>query len=194
MSWAHALVFTGHMIDRADRKTPRLPAIAETRARAAIRAAIVAIAWEREGETLGLAAAANGGDLLFHEVCGELGIVTRVMLGVPVEEFLAESVAPAGADWVRRYRALLAKRGPDGVRAMGPGDGLLEGATDNVWARANCWMAEQAVAEAPERALLALWDGSVGDGPGGTEHFVRLAERQGIRFLPPIATQALLEG
>ena len=27
--------------------------------------------------------------------------------------------------------------------------------------------------------LLALWDGTMGDGPGGTEHMIRLAKANG---------------
>ena len=52
---------------------------------------------------------------------------------------------------------------------MGDGDGLIEGPTENVWQRVNFWMVEEAVALAPERTLIALWDGKGGDGPGGTD-------------------------
>ena len=191
--FAHALLFTGHMIDRTDRKRPRFPAWAEGRARAAILASVAAIVFARPGLTVGLAAAASGGDLLFHEVCAELGIPTRILLGLPADEFLAASVAPAGPDWVRRFHALLAARGPQNLRIMGTHDGLLEGETDNIWQRANLWMIEEAAALAPERVLLALWDGASGDGPGGTEHFVQIAPEFGVRVAPPIQMQALLQ-
>src|SRR5579859_1514360 len=78
--FAHALLFSGHMIDQADRKQPRFPASTEGRARQAIHAAIAGIEWEHPGNTVGLAGGASGGDLLFHECCRELGILTRVML------------------------------------------------------------------------------------------------------------------
>jgi hypothetical protein len=74
---------------------------------------------------------------------------------------------------------------------MEGGDGLLEGATDNVWQRANLWMIEKASSLAPERALLALWDGKTGDGPGGTEHFLRIAGQCGVRILPVIPMEAI---
>lgn len=189
--FAHALLFTGHMIDRADRKLPRFPAWAEGRARAAIHAAIASIEWKHPGTTIGLAGGASGGDILFHECCEELGIATHVLLALSADAFEQQSVAPAGHGWVERYHSLLEKAGA-ALHIMQPRDGLLEGATDNVWQRANLWMIEQAGRLATERALLALWDGKVGDGPGGTEHFLEVARGYGIRVLPPIMMESVL--
>jgi hypothetical protein len=190
--FAHALLFTGHMIDKADRKEPRFPAWAEGRARKAIRDAVAAIPWTQPGPTIGLAAAASGGDLLFLEVCAELGIPTRMMLALPMEEFLAESVAPAGPDWVRRFNAMVERHSPESIRIMGKTNGLLEGENGNIWLRANLWMIEVAVELAPERSLLALWDGKAGDGPGGTDHLVQAALKLDIRVAPPISMRMVL--
>src|SRR4051794_5102169 len=84
--FAHALLFTGHMIDSADRKEARFPARAERRARASIHAAIKHLEWRQAGSTVGLAGGASGGDLLFHECCEELGIPTRVLLALAEDE------------------------------------------------------------------------------------------------------------
>ena len=191
LKFAHALLFTGHMIDRADRAEPRFPASAEDRARHAIHTAIAAVQWMRPGATVGLAAAASGGDLLFHECCEDLGIPTRVLLALPPEEFEAESVAPAGPRWMRRFHAVLRKAGPD-LLVMESKNEPLDGDNTNVWQRANLWMIQQATRIAPECAMLALWDGKAGDGPGGTEQFLELARRSGIRVLEPIQMQSLL--
>ena len=192
--WAfrHAMLFTGHMIDQAGRAHARFPASAESRVRSAIHDAIAAIPWSQSGTTIALAGAASGGDLLFHECCEELGIATMVLLALPRDEFGAASVAPAGPGWVKRYHALLDRTPPDRLHVMESGDGLLEGATDNVWQRANLWMFEKASALAPELALLALWDGKTGDGPGGTEHFLQAARQRGVRILPVISMEAIL--
>ena len=189
-SFAQALLFTGHMIDAPGRKPSRFPASAEGRAREAIHAAVLGL---RHDATVGIAAGASGGDLLFHEVCAELGIPTRLFLALPLEEFIAKSVAPAGAEWVQRFDALVERLGPENVRVMGQSDGLAEGPTDNIWQRVNFWMAEQAVALAPQRTLIALWDGQGGDGPGGTEHFVAAAPSYGIHVAPVIQMQTLLD-
>jgi hypothetical protein len=188
-SFAQSLLFTGHMIDAAGRKVERFPARAEVRARAAIYDAVLGL---RREATVGVAAGASGGDLLFHEVCAELGIPTRLYLALPAEEFIAKSVAPAGVDWVRRFEALVERLGVGNVFVMGEADGLAEGPTENVWQRANFWMVEEAVALAPERTLIALWDGKGGDGPGGTEHLVTAAPGYGVRVAPVIGMQGLV--
>jgi hypothetical protein len=191
--YAHALLFTGHMIDRADRKQPRFPASAERRVRDAIREAISAVTWTNPGSTIALAGGASGGDLLFHECCEELGIPSRVLLPMPPREFEAASVAPAGPVWVERFHALLERADPDRIQVMRRGDGLIEGDTANLWQRATLWMIEEAASIAAEQALLALWDGKAGDGPGGTAHFLAIAAQAGIGVLPVIAMQTLLE-
>ena len=191
--FGHVLIFTGHMIDQADRQQARFPAWAEGRAREAIKAAIAIIEWVHPGKTVGLAGGASGGDLLFHECCEELGIPTRLLLALAPPLFVESSVAPAGKGWIDRFRERLEKAG-NALQVMQSGDGVLEGVTDNMWQRANLWMIEEAGRLAPERALLALWDGKAGDGPGGTEHFLEVAGRYGIRILPPIAMQAVLQG
>jgi hypothetical protein len=180
------------MIDQADRPTPRFPASAANRARGAICQAIENIVWARPGSTIALAGAASGGDLLFHECCEELGIPARVLLALPPDEFLAASVSPSGPEWERRFHSLLARAGSN-LCLMPPGETWPEGAAaDDLWQRANLWMIDQATGLAPERALLALWDGKAGDGPGGTEYFLRAAEESGIRVLPIISTPSLL--
>ena len=141
---------------------------------------------------MGVAGGACGGDLLFHECCEELGISTRVLLALPPDEFEEISVAPAGLGWVRRFRKLLKNAGA-GVQVMREEDGLREGATGNVWQRANLWMIEEASRVAGECALLALWDGKAGDKAGGTEHFIEAARARGIRVLPPIEMGVLLQ-
>lgn len=191
--FAHSLLFTGHMVDSAGRKQPRFPAWAEGRAFEAIRNAIEALPWTQPGPTIGIAGAASGGDLLFHEACAQLGISTRILLALPIDEFLAASVAPAGPDWVRRFHAVVDKRGPESFQIMGERNGLLEGETENAWQRANLWMIEEGLALAPERSLLALWDGKAGDGPGGTGHLVRAAFKFGVRVAPLIQMQMLLK-
>jgi hypothetical protein len=191
--YAHALLFTGHMIDRPDRKQPRFPASAEGRVRNAIREAISAVRWTNPGSTIALAGGASGGDLLFHECCEELGIPSRVLLPMPPREFEAASVAPAGPVWVERFRALLERAGPDRIQVMKRGTGLIEGDTANVWERATLWMIEEAMSISAEQALLALWDGKAGDGPGGTAHFLAIAAQARIGVLPVIAMQTLLE-
>jgi hypothetical protein len=197
LRYGHVILFTGHMIDTPGRKLPRLPARAEAAAQDAIHTALQAIlaADPLPQKTVGIAGGASGGDILFHEQCVQLGVPTLLRLALPVEDYIAASVAPAGELWVRRFRAILARLGPAATRVLDDRivlpESLTGGATLNVWQRTNLWMVDEALALAPERTLLALWDGHPGDGPGGTEHLVRSAPGFGIRVAPVIPTQSL---
>src|SRR4029077_19556428 len=79
------LLFTGHMVDSADRKTPRFPrtAAAEAEARRLIRESIEKERTLEAGLLVGVAGGACGGDILFHEVCADMGIETRLLLALP---------------------------------------------------------------------------------------------------------------
>ena len=77
------LLFAGHMIDAPDRKSLRFPADKESLARKEIKDAIVKEMNTAPGVSCGYAGGASGGDILFHEVCAELGIPTRLYLAIP---------------------------------------------------------------------------------------------------------------
>jgi hypothetical protein len=190
--FAQSVLFTGHMIDAADREEARFPPQAEGAARIAIKASVLQLRDRGRIPMVGIAGGASGGDLLFHEVCAELGVATRLRLALPLEEFIAISVAPAGESWVQRFLTLVKQLGPGNVRVMSENDGRKHEAAEDFWSRANLWMIEAAVSLAPQRTLLALWDGKGGDGPGGTEHLVSVAPNYGIRVAPLITLQPLL--
>ena len=59
------------------------------------------------GSILGIAGGANGGDTLFLEVCGELGIKTEMLLALPENQFIEASVDNDDKSWLRRFHAQL---------------------------------------------------------------------------------------
>jgi hypothetical protein len=174
MAKPRILLFTGHRIDDPSRKKPRFPPDQEEVAREAIRTAILQ---ERTLAPLayGIAGGASGGDILFHEVCAELGLPTRLDLALPRDRYVLHSVQPAGAKWVERFDRLYRQHPETRV--------LTETETDDVWQRANLWMLESALAdEDKDLTVLALWDGEdQGDGSGGTGDLVRRARERGAR-------------
>jgi len=181
------LVFTGHQIDQAGRRVSRFPADKEGMARDAIRATVVAEkAAAGAVPVVGLAGGASGGDILFHEVCQELGIPTELYLALPRDQYIVESVLPGGADWVGRFDALY-KRLPH--RVLQPSKDLprwLSNKADyGVWQRSNRWLLYNGLAAAgrggEDVTLIALWDRKGGDGPGGTEDMVQQATALGVR-------------
>jgi hypothetical protein len=198
-TFQHAILFTGHMIDAPGRAHPRFPARAEPAARAAIHNALEALLAAHPGPTMGIAGAASGGDILFHEACFKLAIPTHLYLALPIDRYLEASVVPAGPSvtgnsWIERFHAITARLGSavhvldDSVILPGT---LTRGKPLNIWARTNLWMVSEAISLAPHRSLLALWDGRSGDGPGGTEHLVSVAPTLGIDVAPIIPTQSL---
>ena len=181
----HYLLFTGHMVDRENRQDPRFPSSQEATARAAIKEAVRKEKEAISGPLQGLAGGACGGDILFHEVCEELSIPTELYLALPAEQFCKESVQFAGPGWIHRFHYLVNKL-PDLILSDTKElpKWLQKKKDYNIWVRNNLWMLESALVNGGANlTLIALWDGKGGDGPGGTEHMVRLAEEKGARII-----------
>jgi len=172
------VLFTGHRIDAPGRAEPRFPAQHEAAALRLIEAAVDdAIARAGDRPLLGISSCANGGDILFLETCQGRGIETEIYLAKDVPDFLADSVADGGPQWVERFHALIEAR---------PTHVLAEDTTSDldVYSRTNQWMLEAALADVPESAtLIALWDGKAGDGPGGTQDMVERARSAGAQVV-----------
>ncbi len=179
----HYLLFTGHMIDAAERTTPRFPAGKEIAIKTKIKEAIQQEIITAGSPVTGIAGGACGGDILFHEVCAELGIPSKLFLAIPREQFIKNSVAFAGPGWVSRLDSLIRKL-PVFVLADSeilPG-WLRKKPGYDIWKRNNLWQLHAALSNGGLHiTLLALWDGKSGDGPGGTEHLVSEARQKGAR-------------
>jgi SMODS and SLOG-associating 2TM effector domain 1/Protein of unknown function (DUF4231) len=186
----HPLVFSGHMIDAPDRPHPRFPADQEEAAREQIMHAIHEIAVAaagRQEQIIGMAGATDGGDLLFHEVCAELGIDTEVFL--PVPELTYRATAMSGQPgWAERYHGVLSRakeHNDEAMHILARSDTLpswLQGKRDySTWQRNNRWILHHAWATttADRVTVLALWNGEEGDGPGGVADMVAAAQARG---------------
>ena len=181
----HTLLFTGHMIDQKGRATPRFPANKEAGARQAIQDIVLQEQKKISGPLIGLAGGACGGDILFHEVCNELGIPTQLLLALPRDQFLNESVQFAGANWVDRfnklYNVLLTEVLADSQELP---NWLQKKPNYSFWERNNVWLLYKALVNGGQcMTLLALWDGKPGDAGGGTEHMVNQAQARGAKTI-----------
>jgi tetratricopeptide (TPR) repeat protein len=176
------VLFSGHMIDNpADRgpgkaKPARFPAGSAEAASARISAALDAIA--ANAGDLGLCGGACGGDLLFAEACLKRGMRLEVRLAQPEAEFLAKSVTFADPDhrWERSFAAVTSNPAtlvltmPDELGPAPEGVDLHD--------RCNRWMLNSALSRGLRRvSFITLWDGTPGDGPGGTEDMVELVRK-----------------
>ena len=179
------ILFTGHRIDAPDRQKPRFPSDREDHARAMILAAVSGEKEKATGKLLGISGGASGGDILFHEVCAELDIPSRMYLVLPKNEYIKASVADGGPGWVERFKRLFEQMQPEILSESGELPRWLRAKKDySIWQRSNLWMLHSALAISNDHlTLIALWNGEVGDGPGGTEDMVTRAQDRGATFI-----------
>ena len=193
---SRVLLFTGHMIDAPGRVPARFPptGAAERRARELIRQAVQAERALEDGQIVGIAGGACGGDILFHEICAELGIETRLFLALPRADFCRESVQHGGPDWVERYNRLCERVPPRILGATRELPKWLRSRPDyGIWQRNNLWMLFNALSlDAGSLTLIALWDQGKADGPGGTEDLVFQVQSRGHKLLRPPAEELKL--
>jgi hypothetical protein len=179
------IVATGHRTDTPDRKSPRFPNTRECidKAKAWLRERVEAEKAETKGSISAIAGAASGTDLIFHEVCAELGIPTTVVLPIPRKDYCRDSVADGGPDWVEKFDRLVNANPP--VLLSDDADLPVWAASIQdygVFQRGNIFMLEAALSKPnADVTLLALWNGKAGDGPGGTADMVELAKEQGAK-------------
>lgn len=160
------VLFSGHMIDRPGRATPRFPPEKEPAADTRITE-FVERKFRMGANDLGICGGACGGDILFGEACLKCG--SRLQIHIPFHEprFLDESINFAGDRWRDRYFAL--KNHPNTTLLVMP-DILGPTPDKDAFVRNNSWMLSTALSfGAGKVKFLCLWDGSPGDGPGGTK-------------------------
>ena len=96
------VVFAGHMIDRPERPHPRFTPDMEGAVRQMIDQEL-----EKLDAGIGYCSAACGSDLLFVEAMQDREGEVNIVLPFNDDDFIAESVAHAGQQWVRRFRRAL---------------------------------------------------------------------------------------
>lgn len=173
--FGQVVVATGHMVDAPDRVAPRFPPSDEAAVTRAIRD--VFDQWAVGRGTLVVCGGARGADIVAAEQAMTRGAEVWLLVALADDDFEAASVDLPGSDWVARYR-LLRARCPTWFQSeeLGPqGDG------EDVFARNNEWCLTVARAQAPPDGVrvLAVWDGSRGDGRGGTADLLERARRAG---------------
>jgi hypothetical protein len=180
------IVATGHRADAPSRpppgRFPNTPACID-KAKDWLRGTLKAEKAETAGALSGIAGAASGVDLLFHEVCKELGIPTKVCLPIPIEDYRRESVADGGPDWIEKFNRLVTSNPPV---ILSDSDELPPWAAKiedyGVFQRGNIWNMQDALLRPnADVTLVALWNQKAGEGPGGTADMVKLAKSHGAK-------------
>jgi len=167
------VLFSGHMIDKADRPTPRFPASKEKVAASEIGRTLDQIGAAGASD-LAICGGACGGDLLFAEAAIARNLRLELYLPLPENEFLAQSVDFANADWHQRY--LMAKATAQlhiTPNELGPSN-------EDPFERNNLRMLDVATSFGAEKLdFVCLWNGEGGDGPGGTQHLMQAVKSKG---------------
>jgi len=185
---ARVILFTGHRIDAPRRERPRFPAAAENAARSMIAEAVKQEREKAGGEVVAIAGGASGGDILFHEVCGEQNIKAQLFIVGSNDGFVTASVQDGGPGWIERFDRLYSTLP---TRVLGDSQGSLvlprwlrPAKEYSIWQRSNRWMLNNALVYGASRVtLVALWNGEGGDGPGGTQDMVDTARTRGAKVV-----------
>jgi tetratricopeptide (TPR) repeat protein len=163
-------LFSGHMIDTANRRTPRFPNGKTGIAAEKIAEAMAALGASEDD--LALTQGAAGGDILFAEECAKRGVKIQLLQPFPEAEFIERSILPSeqGESWRARYFSLKAQlKSPSRNMSEELGDIPEEGM--NPYERCNLWLLYTALAYGIDKVhFICLWNGGGGDGPGGTAH------------------------
>jgi class 3 adenylate cyclase/tetratricopeptide (TPR) repeat protein len=177
------VVFSGHMIDAPDRRTPRFPQAKEGEIKQLLEKQLAAM-----NAGIGFASAASGSDILFLEAMLARSGTIHLVLPWPAEEFVKTSVEVAGGDWAERFEKVLARAAS--IRILG--ELYMPGSATGF---EYCNLAMTGLARIFARSLdleitpLAVWDGFAG-APGGTGSFVRYWRNHRVPVkVVPIATQ-----
>jgi hypothetical protein len=180
------VVATGHRVDAPGRPPPgRFPNTTACidKAKGWLREALQAEKAETAGTLYGIAGAASGVDLLFHEVCKELGVPTKVCLPIPIEAYRRELVAGGGPDWVEKFNRFIVENPPLILSDSDELPASAAGIKDySVFQWGNIWNMQDALLRPnADVTLVALWNQKAGEGPGGTADMVKLANSHGAK-------------
>lgn len=190
----HLVAFVGHRVDEPGRTPPRFPEEHASRAAERMREKLREL---MDGHrVVALASGAPGGDILFHEVCDELGIPCTMCLPMPVDDYSFQVFGNQDG-WRGRFLNLHRARKKDAVLELSNTTELprwLQGTNANPWERGNRWVLKMMVTSGADFVtLVALWDGREhGGAPGGTAHMVHISRQAGTVDVKRIDTNELL--
>ena len=175
-------VFAGHRIDAMGRTPARFPADIADKVKQAIKADL-----QRLNVGVGFATAASGSDILFLEAISELGGKTHIVMPCDEEQFIAESVADSGDDWVARYRIVMKKA--EEVIVASEEKVVMGGLSFQYAADVLDGLATMRARQfETDLHHIAVWNELPGDGPGGTYDAVQRWKARGavVHVINPV--------
>src|SRR6266404_4283024 len=176
----NVILFSGHMIDSADRPRPRFPSHLVPAVAKEIKERVY-----RCDAQIGISSAACGSDLLFIEAMLERGAEIHVVLPWRKEEFLRTSVAINNDDhWTQKFDQLLNE--VTSVTYLSQ-QSAPSGNLGYVYCSdcMNGMALYRAETIGSGVTPVAVWDGKRGDGLGGTSSFVHFwrSRQHGVEII-----------
>jgi len=163
----NVFLFSGHMIDHPERKEPRFPKEKENNAVRKIKQALDNM-MPLPGD-IALCGGACGGDIIFAELCLDLGMNLEIRLPFDEPEFIKKSVRFAGENWVNRFLKIKSHKNTS-IMIM-PNELAPIPKNIDPYSRNNLWQLFTALAWGLDKVnFICLWNQRSGDGPGGTAH------------------------
>lgn len=202
------LLFAGQRYRRstAQQKKPQPVANSpetEDKIRQAIRKLVKEQQKEAEEQNLEILFAISGGaagaELIFQEVCQQLGIKTHLYLATPRDHFVGQYVSGLReeTDWVERFNKVYRKAVLKDALSDSPWlPGWLQAkANYDLRRRSGLWMLQNALInglkEDAHVTLIALWDGVIGHDAGEIGDLVNRAHLQGVNLKPILLSKLL---
>ena len=97
-----ALLFTGYMVDYPGKEKRSFPSENETELRQEIRKRVEKFAPGPHDRAF-LAGLSAGSEIIFAEICVELGVKLKIFLPMPESAYTRKYVSPAGEEWLERF-------------------------------------------------------------------------------------------
>jgi hypothetical protein len=173
-SCAHALLFTGHMVDLPSRPRPRFPPAMVPAAADTIAAAMNRLLEPFDpAMVIAISSLARGGDILFQEHARSRNLSPYVVLPFKPAVFFEESVRGVETgDWEERFWRLWNETPPEHREI------LTLAKDDSPYETCNKRLLELAPQLSEKVTLIALSDGTT-DGAGGTQDLIHRTREVG---------------
>lgn len=157
-----SFLFAGYMIDHSAKQKKTFPADKENEIRQEIKLKLEEFKLVADDRAF-VAGLSAGSEIIFAEVCAELGLKVRVYLSLPESAYIRKFVSPGGDAWVDRFYKI--RNHPLVDEYYQEEDLGLPKEGDDPFMRNNRWALYSALRRGVDRLhLIALWN-SQGDKP-----------------------------
>ena len=95
-------IFAGHRIDKPGRAGPRFPEHISKRMKDRLKNKLIEMKLD-----IGIASAADGADILFHECMQDMGKRTHIILPSPIEHFRTKIFESKSENWIERFDRII---------------------------------------------------------------------------------------